>query len=566
MYEQISIKTDVLVIGAGLAGIMAALSAAENNAGVCLMSRDRICSGSSFYPGTWGLGLVGPEDKSDEQDLENVILNIGENMTDAELVHTLVSGVTDGIRYLEKLGIPLRRAVNKNEKAFIPCFDYKNRSWHGLEKADSIPVFKEHLSEKNVRMLEHTTVISLLKDKSKDAVTGALALDKDGRLFHIMCDAVILATGGLGGLFRYRLNTDDVRATGQYLALKAGASLANLEFMQMMPGYISPSPKTIYNEKLFRHSDFSVDGQKLFEDWDKEERQACMDVRSTHGPFTSRLNSGKIDRELFQAFLEHPEGIKVVYQDDIKKNQPEFVKTYFDWLEKEKHLTADDPVWIGIFAHATNGGIRIDTKARTNVRGLYACGEATGMMHGADRLGGLSTANGLVFGRIAGEDAAKFSGSLRSGSEEAGENAECTDTTVDVVEHASEYLGQIREWNFRSAMILRSERQSEETLKKLKELKDKAEQEKRTVTLFETPLTEEMAKDIRKTVDLEAAIELSTALHQAILLRKESRGSHYRTDFPQKAAHLEKTVVSRMYGGKIETDMVETTGKRGRFL
>ena len=109
-----------------------------------------------------------------------------------------------------------------------------------------------------------------------------------------------------------------------------------------------------------------------------------------------------MDFALFRAFLEDERGVEVTYSDALRRDPPEFVTTYFDWLRQAKGLTVDDPIHIGVFAHAANGGIRIDPNAFTGVPGLFACGEVTGGMHGADRIGGLSTANGLVFGGRAG--------------------------------------------------------------------------------------------------------------------------------------------------------------------
>ncbi len=565
MKDVSRIDADVLVVGAGLAGVMAAMTAAESGAQVCIVSRGPVCSGSSFYPGTWGLGLVGPENEADQSDLEKTILRIGEQMADPELVHTLVSGIADGIHYLQQMNVRLREAENKGEKEFIPCFDHKNRDWHGLEKESAGRIFTARLKTLGVRMLEWTSVLQLLKNEN--GICGALAVKNDGgpQMIQIRSQAVILATGGMGGLFRYCLNTSDVRGTGQYLALKAGASLVNLEFMQMMPGYIKPAPKTIYNEKMFCYSDFEAAGRRLFSGWPASEADEAMAVRSTHGPFTSRLISAKIDRELFQAFLEHPEGVRVTYQDRMKTNQPEFIKTYFDWLEKEKHLSMDDPIWIGIFAHASNGGIRIDRSAETGVPGLYACGEVTGMMHGADRLGGLSTANGLVFGRIAGRSAAAYSrrqtadrlstangrriadGLSTDAVKEPSLDLPCE---VYVAKNAGKYLKEIREWNFKTAMVIRSQTGSEQALTAITGIRQKLEQEKMAFTVGDT-----MA-DVAAFHDLEAAIALSTALHQAILLRKESRGSHFRADFPEKSQLYARPVTSRLNRGEIETGVI----------
>ena len=402
------IYVDVLVVGSGLAGLTAAISAAEEGARTAIISRGRLCSGSSFYPGTWGLGLVAPEDEKDEADLEETILRIGEGMANPALVHTFTGKIMGSLEYLEHLGVPLREAKANKEREFIPCFDHKNRLWKGIEKPGSSQMMSKRLRELKVACLEHMTIIRLLKEGER--VCGALAVkrkDEGFSLVEILSPAVILATGGMGGLFTHRLTTDDVTGIGQYLALESGAKLFNLEFMQMMLGHVHPAPKTIYNEKMFRFSRFYGADKELFSEWEEEEREKQLELRSGYGPFTTRLSSKKVDLEIYKESQRRREGIRVVYQEEVKRHQPEFIKTYFDWLKEEKNLTMDDLVWLSMYAHASNGGIAIDEEAFTGVEGLYACGEVTGGMHGADRLGGLSSANGLVFGRIAGKAAAR---------------------------------------------------------------------------------------------------------------------------------------------------------------
>lgn len=214
----------------------------------------------------------------------------------------------------------------------------------------------------------------------------------------------------------------------------------------MMPGYIRPAPKTIYNEKVFRYSLFqdSETGFSVFQGLDEEQVKEALEKHSFHGPYTTRLPSRIIDESIFQSFLENRNGVKVAYREEIWENQPEFVKTYFDWLWEQKGLTVRDPIWIGIFAHASNGGIMINSRAETGVEGLYACGEATGGMHGADRLGGLSTANGLVFGRIAGAEAAAHG--------KKGDRLVTTEAKLMVVPEAENYLRKIQSVNRAAAM------------------------------------------------------------------------------------------------------------------
>lgn len=569
-----SLTADVLVMGAGLAGITAAIWAARTGARTILASSSVICSGSSFYPGTWGLGLVGPESEADEADLARTILQIGEGMADPELVSCLTGGIREGVKELQTLGVSLKEAVNKGEKEFIPCFDHKSRDWHGIVKESAGAALRAELERLKVTELPETCITDLFYRNGQVSGAGAVQRRKERWEFlTVRCLSVVIASGGMGGLFSRRLNTSDVTGMGQFLALEAGAALVNLEFMQMMPGYITPAPKTIYNEKVFRYSEFADTrtGQSVFADWREEELAERMEIRSTHGPFTCRLGSGPVDIRLFEACLENPDGVRLTYKESLKGHQPEFVQTYFRWLKEEKGLTIEDPVQIGIFAHASNGGIQIDCHGSSGIKGLYACGEATGGMHGADRLGGLSTANGLVFGKRAGIAAARWSLERQKQQEGCGQAIESdAPGQAEKPEHggcpealkgaavqrmtwilgAKELIQQIRRINYRAAMVVRREETLLEALEQLSLIR--AEGEKRRLPLQEEP--EEMGRPVqerepdpaeryRMTRELEGALCLSQAMLRAIQMRKESRGSHYRADFPQKDHRFDRVIL-----------------------
>ena len=211
---------DVLVIGAGIAGICAAIAAAKEGCAVVLTSSTEIFSGSSFFPGTWGLGLIGPVDAADEDDLAASIARVGAGMTTPALVKTFVHKINPAINVLKARGIRLRTAEKSDEKEFIPCFDHKRRNWNGLEAARMRAVFQKELAEYGVRLCPHHEALELVQHSGR--VCGAVFAVKN-RLLAIRSKAVVLATGGYSGLFQNCLTTADVTGTGHALALRAGA-------------------------------------------------------------------------------------------------------------------------------------------------------------------------------------------------------------------------------------------------------------------------------------------------------------------------------------------------------
>lgn len=537
MNSKITVKAkrqcDVFVIGAGIAGIMAAISAAEKGSNVIIASSSRIFSGSSFYPGTWGLGLIGPVDKSDEEDLINTIKTVGCEVIDYELVKTFVSKINQTLEKIKEMGIKLKQPNNIKEKEFIPCFDHKERNWNGILFDSAKEVFSKKIDGLKITRYEFSEVIEIVKDKS--SIKGVVLIKEGKEIEYIRCKAIVIASGGIGGLFKQRLNTDDVNGLGQSLALKIGCQLVNIEFMQMMPGYINPCAKTIFNEKTFKYVKIlDHDGRNILEDIDNYEEK--LKIRSTHGPFTSRLVSKDIDYAIFKEGIKAPNGVRVLYKDSIKKNQPEFIRVYFEWLKEKKYLTVDDEINIGIFFHAANGGIKINKYAETDISGVFAAGEVTGGMHGADRIGGLSTANGLVFGKIAGESASKYA-----------QRFNCLDgdeieLSINQVENAEELLKDLQNLMFKYAMIEKSEEGIVEAINLLGDIKSRK---------FISNNID--IKTLYKTYRLNANLLLAEGILRVVYLRKESRGSHYRKDYPSLDEKMSKKILVR-YRGNFEVD------------
>lgn len=400
-------ESDVLVIGGGIAGITAAIEAARAGAATTTACAGPLFGGSSFYPGTWGLGLIGPESEADEADLIATIEDVGCGMADHELVEVFVRGIRPAIAWLEEdLGVPLKRpssAQSASDKTFIPCFDHKRRLWRGITRQTFEAAAQRTLKTLDVNVLERTELMELARLHEDDgAVCGAVFFDHaSASLRTSAASSVILAAGGTGGLFERSLTSADVLSSVHAIAMSAGCELVNIEFMQMMPGLVSPVRGIVFNEKTFRYA-IPEDASGILPH-SEDARADLLEARSSHGPFTCRLDDERVDRAIDAA---GPSGMPVRFRFP-SNNIPEFVQTFSTWMQQSLNIAPTDELRIAMYAHAANGGIRIDRNAWTGVKGLYACGELTGGMHGADRIGGLSSANGLVFGRIAGKAAAR---------------------------------------------------------------------------------------------------------------------------------------------------------------
>ncbi len=532
--------TDVLVIGGGLAGISAAVEAARSGVRVTIVVTNKIFSGSSFSPYTWGLGIISPYDELDKKDLLDSIYDVGCGLVDRELSFTLVDNIEQRIRDLEYLGIKFKAPQNIiGDETLVPCFDRKHRKWFGFTFDHSKQIFFENMKELNINILEHQKIVKLFTNK--ELFTGALGINENNQLTFFKASSVVIATGGFGGLFKHNLNTEDINGEGLILALSAGCELINLEFLQFIPGYLKPKYKTIFSETAFKYATLEdQNGNSILKKYFPEcvNEREILNERSTHGPFSSRLNSKYVDIALFKESISNKEyqGARVKYDVSISSSEGFLTREYFDWLKETRGIKYDEEVIITTFAHASNGGIRINKDAETSVKGIYAAGEVTGGMHGADRIGGLSTANALVFGKIAGQNAALF----------AKNQTNCNNENIIELEINSYIRGiriprlppnlvieTIRELMWKNGNVVRNNEQLNQALQKVRELsKDSNEKNNsnREINFY----------DIIKAKNY---IKLSSILFTTMLLREESRGSHYREDYPFQRNTFDKFIV-----------------------
>ena len=506
-------STDVLVIGSGIAGLCAAIEAARTGATVTVASAGKTMSGSSFFPGTWGLGLIGPVDEDDEQDLIDTIQTVGGGVADPELVQTFVHGIPQAIQWLEQdLGVELQRpqsAESAQQKQFIPCFDHKTRMWRGLTRKPLEDARAAQIELLGIRLLPRHELIDLVED-SNGRITGAVLYDRvNEHLIPMAAKATIIAAGGTGGLFERSLTSADVLSSSQAIAHAHGASLTNIEFMQMMPGFIEPQRNLVFNEKTWRYVKFD---QPV--DIADDKLDDLLEQRSGYGPFTSRLASRAIDLVIDQAGDES----LTLHYDFPREDVPEFVQTFATWLQDEHGIAPTDDMRVAMYAHAANGGIRIDKTAYTGVEGLYACGEATGGMHGADRIGGLSSANGIVFGRIAGASAAQAA----QNAPEVAPRADIALPQHGIATTDAECLTRSLKHTMSTyCMINRTEMGLSTALQEIESLETEA-----------TTLSMRNAHDsqVAALARLKSQIQLAQEMVKAMRNRTESLGSHYRAD------------------------------------
>ena len=211
------------------------------------------------------------------------------------------------------------------------------------------------------------------------------------------------------------------------------------------------------------------------------------------------------------------EGLALHY-DFPSEDVPEFVQTFATWLQDEHGIAPTDEMRVAMYAHAANGGIKIDKTAYTGVEGLYACGEATGGMHGADRIGGLSSANGIVFGRIAGASAARAAQNTPETLLQTGialpqrglAKADAERLTRSLKHTMSTYC-----------MINRTEKGLSTALQELEGLKSEP---------AALSVVDAQDSEIAALARLQSQVLLATEMVKAMRKRTESLGSHYRAD------------------------------------
>lgn len=554
---------DVLVIGAGGAGIKAAIKAAQNGADVLLVNKFAVgVSGSTFYPRLqiWGMNSVTNPQLGDSEDVFfNEILEAGQGAVDPAVARTLVEQSTPVRKELAaEYGLPFR--VNPETGRFfsvIPCFGKIERS-----AVCSMPAFKQamwkKLMQSGVRIRTRIDIVTLLK---KDGVVcGALGFDERGELFRIRAKAVFMGTGGADAIYRYSLATPDQTGDGYIMAADISAELMNMEFIQFIPGITWPLKKFLFQEKPL--DTFPTLTNRFGEDvlprylGDGVSLEACLVERAKHGPF-STVGEGKyFDIALYEEWRKgnafDDGGVMIRYPESILNDKRFYIQEELKWLNDY----GIDPVREGMHllphSQCFNGGIRINSNAETTVMGLYAGGESAGGPHGADRMGGNALAGSQVFGGIGGTNAALFAKShahIDISDAEALNDLEAklsagSGRRTDV----RAAIEEVRNIMWEDAAIVRSAERVQDAFRRLEAVKDS----------FDALAHFEAGDNVRNALGLNSYLKLARFMLTAMDARRESRGPHYRIDCPEADPAMHGFLTLKKENGEIKTALERT--------
>ncbi|WP_301098755.1 FAD-binding protein [Otariodibacter sp.] len=522
---------DILVVGSGIAGLIATDQAVRLGYKVCLTTTGKICGGASFFPikGTLGIQVTSRE-VADKERYREDISNMGDRMENPELIKTYINEIRNNINLLKNIGFnPWLRKDNRPA-----CFAkyardiYLINNWKQAKEQCT-----EQLSAyKNLTLLEESSLIRIVKNK--DCVVGAIFKIRDKYTF-IQAKAIILATGGVAGNYKNSLYPTTVTGMGHIVALDAGAQAQNMEFIQFIPAFLSPKYNVLFGEHTLKYCAgmFSLNKQLVIPGVQDKDWKALWLERSSYAPFSFDFESHKIDLQI------NSEGVKLKFNKELYDDKEEFYEVYLNWLKNEMGIDLlKDDVVITHFAHSCNGGIKIGTSGETGVAGLYAIGELSSAIEGANRLGGNSVGGALVFGKRAVEHIQKYIKGLKNND-------------INFEKIVAEFYSWVDELLKADGQNKLSSSELVQTIKKIANNSMGIERDKETLTQalkdIENLRKNYSIKDNLNEKGIETYLRIETVklLLISMLTRNESRGAHYRRDFPYTSDQPYKIILAR---------------------
>jgi succinate dehydrogenase / fumarate reductase, flavoprotein subunit len=403
-----TIECDVLVVGAGGAGMRAAIAAAEAGCSVTVVTKSLLGKAHTVMAEggiAAGIGNLDPQD-SWEVHFADTMLG-GQLVNNWRMVELYAHEVIDRVLELERWG----GIFDRTDDGLIMQRAFGAHSWRRLAHVGDRTCLElirtcqdKMVHTPGVDVCMEYTLTALLK--SGDRVCGAFGYNRNtGAFVAFKAGAVVLATGGWGRMYRFTSNSWECAGDGAAMAYQAGADLLDMEFVQFHPtGMIwPPGARGILVTEAVRGEGgllFNAEGARFMLDYDPVKKE-----------LSSRDVVARSIYKEVQAGRGTPHGGAYL---DVRHLGAEYVKKKLPSMYEQFHALASiditaQPMEVGPTIHYTMGGVRVEAEtAATTVAGLYAAGESAGGLHGANRLGGNSLGDILVFGRRAGVAAAEF--------------------------------------------------------------------------------------------------------------------------------------------------------------
>jgi succinate dehydrogenase / fumarate reductase, flavoprotein subunit len=534
---------NVLVIGTGAAGLRAAIAADQAGSEVVVIGKRRRDDAHTVLAAggiNAALGTVDPQD-SWQQHYADTLWE-GYYLADPRVVEILAREAPAAVLELADWGAPFARTPDgRLDQRFFGAHRWRRTCYAGDWTGRAIlRALAAKVAELGVTVIDDQYVSQLLV--TDRTCFGALAFDLEtGERTAFLADAVVLAAGGHTRIWRRSSSRrDENTGDGMYLALQAGCQLADMELVQFHPtGMVAPEEAagTLVTEAVRGEGGQLKNalGERFMARYDPERMELSARDRVALANYTE-ITQGRGGPN-GGVFLD----ITHLGKDQILEKLP---RMYRQFLELQMLDMSQQPMEVAPTAHYSMGGVVVDPETHaTGVAGLYAVGEVTAGLHGANRLGGNSLAETVVFGRRAGGAAARYSTAqdvqLRGRQVVRGADEELQSWIRPGREFARPLQRALRNTMWETCGVVRDEAGLRRGLARVAELRELARE-------VDVRPSSEGYGDLAHALDLHASLLAAEATLLGALARRESRGAHQRRDFPQLSPDLRVNFQARL--------------------
>jgi succinate dehydrogenase / fumarate reductase flavoprotein subunit len=542
------IETDVLVVGAGAAGLRAAIELAREGVDVLVLGKRRHGDAHTVWAAggiNASLGNLDPDDRWEIHAADTI--GEGHFVNDPRAVEILAREAPDRILELRDWGCPFSLTEDGElNQRYFGAQSFRRTCFAGDRTGEAIlGTLVAKAKEEGVSYREDVYVTKLLKSGGR--VNGAAGFDmRSGRRLLFGARAVVLAAGGYTSIYRRGSSRpDENNGDAMALAYEAGAALKDMEFVQFHPtGMIEPEDMDgrLVTEAVRGEGGrlYNSEGERFMERYSPKHME--LDARDV----VARANYREI-----RDGRGTPDGAVLL---DISHRDPAYIKDrlpnmYEQFMEQGVDITKE-PMKVSPTAHYGMGGIEVDPRTgATAVDGLFAVGESTAGVHGANRLGGNSLAETVVFGKIIGSHLADVLDDLLPPVPLDEDAAQDHFAALDALavgtggggRDPEEFIDELRHLVWGHAGIVRTGDGLREGIAKLQDLKKRA---------GELAITDGSSSTrFEHVLNLRAMLTAAEAVMRGALAREESRGAHHREDFPEEADLWRKNILCALVEG-----------------